>query len=264
MSVTYNSLNKHPLAFLRLTGLKVNEFNRISKTIKPIYERERLKRVKDNTGRLSNIKTLEDKLICLFMYYRCYVSHVFLGYLFNLHDSNICRLFKILEPIAAKKAHIEKDKTLTKETVEQLIIDAAEQPMQRPKDKRKQRQYYSGKKKKRAIKKQIIMDNKSKIKQIAKSYEGKKHDFSIFKDRDNLKHIPPNITLLADSGYQGIGKYKANAKIPIKRHRIKDPITNNIIGIGLTREEKIRNYNLSSKRIKVENKIRELKIFKIL
>jgi hypothetical protein len=251
-----------------LTGLKTSEFNHIVKTIKPVYERERLKRVKDDTGRISNIKTLEDKLICLFMYYRCYITHEFLGYLFNLHNSNICRLFKILEPIVAKKIHIEKDKTLTKEIVEQLIIDVTEQPIQRPKNKKKQRQYYSGKKKKHTIKKQIIIDDKGKIKQISKSYKGKTHDFNIFKDKKNLKTptlTNRNITILADSGYQGINKYKTNTETPIKRHRIRDPVTNNIIiKSGLTKEEKTHNYNLSSKRIKVENKIRELKIFKIL
>jgi hypothetical protein len=40
----------------------MGEFNRIAKTIKPVYERERLKRAKDDAGRISDIKTLEDKL----------------------------------------------------------------------------------------------------------------------------------------------------------------------------------------------------------
>jgi hypothetical protein len=127
---------------------------------------------------------------------------------------------------------MEKDKALTKEIAEQLIIDATEQPMQRPKNKKKQRQYYSGKKKKRAIKKQIIIDDKGKIKQISKSYEGKKHDFSIFKDKKNLKTptlTNRNITMPADSGCQGINKYKTNAESPVKRHKIRDPMTNNII-----------------------------------
>jgi transposase len=264
MPITYKSLSKRSHLFLRLTGLKVEEFNRISKIIKPIYEKERIKRVKDNTGRISNIKTIEDKLICLFMYYRCYITHEFLGYLFNLHNSNICRLFKILEPIVAKKIHIEKDKTLTKEIVEQLIVDVTEQPIQRPKNKKKQKEYYSGKKKKHTIKKQIIIDDKGKITQISKTYKGKDHDFKIFKDSDNLKSIERNAKILADSGYQGIKRYKTSAEIPIKRHKIKDNDGNIIIKTGLTKEEKTYNHNLSSKRIKVENKFRELKVFKIL
>jgi hypothetical protein len=70
--------------------------------------------------------------------------------------------------------------------------------------------------------------------------------------------------MLADSGYQGIDKYRNNTKIPIKKHKIKDDNENIIIKSGLTEEEKIYNNNLSSRRIKVENKIREIKIFKIL
>jgi hypothetical protein len=267
MPITYRSLSKRSHLFLRLTGLKIEEFNNIVKVIEPIYEKERLKRVKDSTGRISNIKTLEDKLICLFMYYRCYITHEFLGYLFNLHNSNICRLFKILEPIVAKRIHIEKDKTLTKEVVEQLIVDATEQPIQRPKNRNKQKQYYSGKKKRHTLKKQIIIDNKGKIKQISKTYKGTNHDFKIFKDPDNLKNlatIPKEVELLADSGYQGIDRYIPNTKIPIKKHKLRDE-NNNLTGkTGLTPKEKEHNHNISTKRIKVENKFREIKVFKIL
>ena len=68
------------------------------------------------------------------MYYRCYITYDFLGYLFNLHNSNICRLFKLLESIVAKVIHIQKDKNLTEEIVYDnlLIIDTTEQKIQRP------------------------------------------------------------------------------------------------------------------------------------
>jgi hypothetical protein len=39
--------------------------------------------------------------------------------------------------------------------VEQLIIDATEQPIQRPKNRKKQKKCYSGKKKTHTLKKQI-------------------------------------------------------------------------------------------------------------
>ena len=277
MPITYKSLSKRSHLFLRLTGLKVKEFDEISRVIKPIYEEDRIKRVKDNTGRISNIKTIEDKLICLFIYYRCYITHEFLGYLFNLHNSNICRLFKILEPLVVKKIHIEKDRTLTKEVVEQLIVDATEQPIQRPKNKKRQKEYYSGKKKKHTVKKQMIIDSKGKITQVSKTYKGTVHDFKIFKDTDNLKTIPREVKLLADSGYQGLKKYVANVKIPIKKHKLNEPNepneqskqgnkqnSNITIEIGLTKKEKEFNRDIATKRIKVENKFREIKIFKIL
>ena len=58
MSLTFKSLSKRPILFNRLTGLSVNEFITISKVVEPIYNKERLKRIKNNTGRISNLKHL--------------------------------------------------------------------------------------------------------------------------------------------------------------------------------------------------------------
>lgn len=57
-----------------------------------------------------------------------------------------------------------------------------------------------------------------------------------------------------DTGYQGIAKIHANVEIPKKRSK-KNP---------LTKEDKQQNRNISSKRVAVENIIREVKIFRIV
>jgi len=57
-----------------------------------------------------------------------------------------------------------------------------------------------------------------------------------------------------DTGYQGIAKIHANVEIPKKRSK-KNP---------LTKEDKQQNRNISSKRVAVENIIREVKIFRII
>ena len=79
---------------------------------------EELKARKLCLGRMSNLPTLEDKLLCVLIYYGAYISHVFLGYLFNLHNSNICRLITKIEPLLAKKISIKKDRSLTPTSVE--------------------------------------------------------------------------------------------------------------------------------------------------
>ena len=63
---------------------------------------------KKTLGRPSGFRSLEDKLLCLIMYYRTYVTHTFLDYLFNLHNANACRMFKILEPMIAKRSILTK------------------------------------------------------------------------------------------------------------------------------------------------------------
>jgi hypothetical protein len=60
--------------------------------------------------------------------------------------------------------------------------------------------------------------------------------------------------ILADLGYQGLSKLYANAKTPYKKSK-KRP---------LTKEMKLFNHNLSSKRIIVENINAKIKVFKIV
>src|SRR6185369_10670608 len=102
-----------------------------------------------------HLPTIENKILCALICYRTYVTHVFLGYLFNLHNANICRLIKKMEPLLAKKVTITKDTSLTSQEVLKLLADVTEQPTQRP--VKKQKKSYSGKKRRHTIKTEIIV-----------------------------------------------------------------------------------------------------------
>jgi len=73
---------KIPYIFRQLTGLKVEEFQKIVEKVR--QEWERIEKQKKCHGRIG---TLEDKILCVLIYYRTYITHPFLGYLFNLHNS---------------------------------------------------------------------------------------------------------------------------------------------------------------------------------
>ena len=70
--------------------------------------------------------------------------------MFGIDDSRVCRITQRLEPILASVMAIAKHKKLSKEEIENLIIEATEQPIERP--KRRQKPYYSGKKKRNTLK----------------------------------------------------------------------------------------------------------------
>ena len=72
-------------------------------------------------------------ILMLLLYYRSYVIQIFVGYLFGIDDSRVCRIIQRLEPILASVMAIEKPKTLSQEEVNSLLIDAAEQSIKRPK-----------------------------------------------------------------------------------------------------------------------------------
>ncbi|ACE06402.1 hypothetical protein Aasi_1055 [Candidatus Amoebophilus asiaticus 5a2] len=246
MHLTYARISKHPYNFRRITGLRLETFEQLVLKVRPLFEE--LESSKLRHGRMSHLPTLEDKLLCVLMYYRTYISHVFLGYLFNLHNANICRLLRKMEPLLAKKISIKKDRSLTSEKVLRILADVSEQPTQRP--TKKQKKSYSGKKKRHTIKTEIVIREDGKILSVSKSHKGRVHDFKI---RKGEKLLPKESLKLADSGYQGWQKLQSNVMIPYKKSR-KRP---------LTKEQKEHNRKLSSIRMKVEHKIREIKVFKI-
>ena len=85
-----------------------------------------------------------------------------------------------------------------------------------------------------------MTDIKGKILNISKGYGGRTHDFKIRKMSD---HIPKDIQVLADSGYQGLQKQHPKTLLPHKQRR-KSP---------LTAEQKEHNHTLASKRVSVEH-----------
>ena len=68
---------------------------------------------------------------------------------------------------------------------------------------------------------EIMTNTKGNILNISKGYSGRTHDFKIRKMSD---HIPKDIQVLADSGYQGLQKQHPKTLLPHKRRR-KSPLT---------------------------------------
>jgi hypothetical protein len=95
-------------------------------------------RIQKSTGRRSHLKTLKDEILLAML-------QVFLGYLFNFDDSNVCRHLKRIEPQLAKNLAIRKDRSLSRGDLVKIIIDVTEINVQRP--KKNQKEKYSGKKK---------------------------------------------------------------------------------------------------------------------
>ncbi|KJW05908.1 transposase DDE domain protein [Orientia tsutsugamushi str. UT144] len=105
---------------------------------------------------------------------------------------------------------------------ELVLIDATESPIERP--KKKQKFYYSGKKKRHTLKTQIVVDKKTRQVICTDFSNGKKHDFRLFKESKILIH--PNIKAITDAEYQGIQKIHNNSELPKKKSK-KNPVTKN-------------------------------------
>ena len=210
---------------------------------------------------------LEERMLMTLMYYRLYITYGLLGYIFDLDQSNVYRDIALLEPVF--KTCIPIPEKMTKRTrrigtIEELLelypemkafIDATEQEIPRPKNKRRRKNYYSGKKKRHTVKTQIMVNKKGVILHKTKHRNGKKHDYHMFKEK-GPPPIPPDVEIGVDLGYLGIEKDypDMNVKIPVKKPKGKE----------LTKRQKRQNKKLRKERVIVEHTISRMKKYRIM
>ncbi len=247
MSLRHIKIRKNPKTFQRLFGINVTQFDEILEKVEPKWQKRVILRYK-RPGRAYKMH-ISDMILMLLLYYRSYITQMFVGHLFGVDDSRVCRIIQRLEPILASVMAIQKCQKLSKEEMESLIIDATEQPIDCP--QRRQKPYYSGKKKRHTLKTEIRTTLKGRIVHVSKTQPGSAHDFKVFK----LERPPPVETrVYVDAGYQGIADIHHNAEFPYKTSK----------NTPLDPEEKAYNAALSRLRVKVEHVFAQLKTFKIL
>src|SRR5258708_6006530 len=73
-----------------------------------------------------------DQLLVLLIYYRTYVSHVFLAFLFAVDDATVCRTLRRIEPLLAGLFRIpERRVELRPDEIRALFFDGTERPTRR-------------------------------------------------------------------------------------------------------------------------------------
>ena len=247
MSIRYLKIKKSPRIFNRLFGVSIFQFEEILSKVEPSWQKRVIEKYK-RPGRDYKLD-VPDMVLMLLLYYRSYITQEFVGFLFGIDDSRVCRIIQKLEPILARVMAISKCRRLSQEEVESLIVDATEQPIERPwKD---QRSYYSGKKKRHTLKTEIRITKSGRIVHVSKSRPGAIHDFNLHKQEPPL---PIDSRAFVDSGYQGLDKLHKQTELPYKASKKKP----------LNPQEKEYNHALSRLRVTVEHVFGDIKTFKIL
>lgn len=118
--------------------------------------------------------------------------------------------------------------------------------------KKKQRRYYSGKKKRHTIKTQLVVNKTNGRIMAVEIRAGKTHDFRVFKESG--VHLPATNKIMVDSGYQGLQKIHANTQLPKKKSK----------KYKLTKIDKQGNRKLASDRVMNEHVNGLLKRSKII
>lgn len=239
---------RHKRQFRSLTGVEPDIFQTMIERLRPHW-RERIVTPKDRSGRPWAVGDLEDHLLVLLILYRCAISQDFLACLYQTDQAAISRSLCRIEPLAKQVLGVKRSIYVSREEAEALIIDCTEQPIQRP--RRKQRCWYSGKKKRHTIKTEIIVTEQGRIVSVSKPAPGRVHDIEI---RRRGAPLPKGAQAYTDSGYQGLQKDHPNTEMPYKKSK-KHP---------LTKDERAYNHALSRFRVRVEHRIAKLKSFRML
>ena len=270
--LNYDQIASKPRLLRSFTGLNEQAFEQLLRSFKRAYvesldeadkKRASPRQRARGGGRQAVLSRDEDKLLFSLFYYRFYPLQEVQGFLFGMGKTQAHAWVHRLTPLMSKALGYElqlpeRDAASVEEVLAacpelSFIIDGTERPIERPKDKHKQKSYYSGKKKKHTVKNLLISETKTKkIKVLSPTVAGKQHDKSLA-DEQNY-HYPGGTRLYKDTGFQGYEPKHTRTKQPKKKPQ----------GAFLSDKEKEQNKRISKVRIGVEHSIGGAKTYRIL
>lgn len=242
-----------------MTGLNRKAFEKLLPIFTAAYESSRSgehqKRQRaPGGGRKATLRTMEAKLFYILLYCKCYPTFDLLSVLFNFDRSCahewVHRLLPILETALESKQVLPVRKLGSMEEfrerfpdVKEVIVDGTERPVQRPKDFERQKEHYSGKKKRHTRKHITGSTRQKRVIILTKARPGKVHDKRQLDEAEIVEAIPEEIPIEGDLGFQGLQKEFENIHLPHKKPKGKE----------LTEQQKQENREFSRQRVACEH-----------
>jgi hypothetical protein len=265
-------LERQPRVFQSLTGFSLVVFAQLLSAFEQAYataqdtaaaQREQACERQRGGGRKATLATLADKLLFILFYFRLYPTQAAQGFFFGISQGQACTWIHRLTPVLHQALGSEQQLPARQPAaVTQIlaacpdlafIVDGPERPIQRPQAAERQRQYYSGKKKRHTVKNIVITHQGSrKSKALGPTREGKKHDKAAVDETNFL--FPPGSRLWKDSSFQGYEPAGITTCPPKKKPR----------GGELAPGEQEPRQTIARERIGVEHSIGGTKVFRIM
>jgi hypothetical protein len=270
--ITYAALANKPRLLQNFTGLTPAAFATLLPSFRQAYstalrlqdaQRPIPRQRQPGAGRPATLETTADKLLAILFYFKFYPTQELLGFLLGISQPQANVWIHILTPVLNAALGQEQQLPARKATVLtqvleacpglEFIIDGTERPIQRPHDAERQKQYYSGKKKRHTVKNIVITEKRTKkIKGLSRTGPGKTHDKTAT-DEEGY-HFPPDSIVYKDTGFQGYEPAGVTTRQPKKKPRKGT----------LTEEERAENQAISRERIGVEHSIGGTKVYRIV
>jgi DDE superfamily endonuclease len=278
--LTYDSLCRHPDAFPSLTGLNRAEFDRLAAEFESaerqargsaIATRRHHRPLRNAPGAGHPYRNeARARLLMALVWLRTYPTYEVLGFFFDLHrrnaQLNVRAALEVLDALGTFPFDRPgRDRRKLRSAAEVMaafpqvavIIDAKEQPINRPGGSEAQKPYYSGKKKAHTLKTQVVVDPCGRIETISDSVPGgANHDLTLLRASGVLERLGEGEGAMVDKGYVGVRASHPDVPIviPFKASR----------GHPLTEEQKQSNRVVARYRIVVEHTMAQLNRFTVL
>jgi hypothetical protein len=269
--VTFEKLRDKPAVLQQLTGLNPEAFDDLLPAfLEALAFHNQLADAKRPTprkrqpggGRKPLLQEPADRLLFILFYFRIYPVQRVQAFFFSMSQTQVCewvhRLTPVLNMALGAEQHLPERRParlahVLRQCPElEFIIDGTERPIQRPKNKQRQRELYSGKKKRHTVKNVVIVDRRTrKIKALSRTRPGKMNDKRVADEE--CYRFPKRSTLWKDTGFQGYEPPGITTIQPKKRPRKGT----------LTDEEKARNTEISRVRVRIEHAIGGAKVYRI-
>lgn len=272
MIARLDNLRKQPAVFAHLTGLTVAAFDELAAAVAPAVEAAHRKAL-DRPGRKRAVGggdnfdlATADQLLLTVVWLRQYPTNEVLGFLFGVSDSTASRArsrclpaleragkdtMRMPDPGVARRKRLPA--LLADTPGLAVVIDSFEQRAHRP--KRRQRAYYSGKKKAHTLKSQVAVDEESgRFVDVSDSVPGPWGDIELLRASRLLRRLPEGVGGIGDLAYVGIGQLHPEGLGASPRRKPR----------GRERPPEDRRYNraFSRRRIVVEHAIGRLRRFR--
>lgn len=250
------------------TSLTVAEFTKLAEQLASQWDSLRGKQTvagaarqrRPGGGRKGCLKSAEQKLFFILLYYKAYPTQDVMGLLFGITQGQVSdwvkRLTALVGELMPLHRPVRQARPLAQLLADQpelqeLIIDGTERRLPRPQHRGKQKRFYSGRKKRHAVKNVIIVGRR-KVLWCSPTEPARCHDKTVA-DRARLR-LPDKIDLLGDSGFEGLAAGEAGVVTPWKRRK------------GHRLHWKRRQFNrlLAGHRIVVEHTLASVKRLRIL
>lgn len=272
MIARLDNLRTSAAVFRHLTGLTVAAFDELAADVVPVVEAAHRKAL-DRPNRQRAVGggddfdlSTADPVLMTVIGLRQYPTNEVLGFLFGVSDSTASRVRTRCRPALEKAGRdtmrmpdpgVGRRKKLSALLADTpgraVVIDSFEQRTHRP--KRRQRAYYSGKKKAHTLKSPVAVDEGSgAIVDVSDSVPGPWADIKLLKTSRLMKRLPEGVGGIGDLGYVGIGELHPAGSGAAPRRKPR----------GKERPPEDRTYNraFSRRRIVVEHAIGRLRRFR--